>query len=1082
MVNDRIRFAHLIFLISFFCSVSLTLAEDGIVVYQETFDSYENGTDPTGWTDVLNTMEISTIGSEKVYKLTGPQGTSGLSYYNGSEVSGESNYSVDAVLYKNSGTSVGVAAGISNGGENCYKFYWSAGTTKPKLVKSTNGVETTLGWGGIGLDWNWDYRLWRLKVLGNQITGQIYTKKNPAGNWDDTNLNLINTVTATDSGAILSGGIGIYAKFEYSLATHAVANSLKFMQLPQPGIATYEEKTALADICVIQSKAAITLNKAILLDQKLQRSKLYLASWTNSEPLGQSSNASIQTVKNSLSSIENQFIPLAESHFGQLKDRSGNLIPYSSAGSAMLLNPDARLTARANFQQLCNSALYDANSILVTLTNELSATKNAVRNISGNWDSTPLFARKPPATLLANGKSTGIVCGIKIDPWSWGSLSNDLHSRIAELLGSQSELGVYAFYDGAINEGASKGRKTQIIAPSANHDGTMFTDITWYRNWYSQTSESIDRREKMPSNNSTWLWSLDFRHPAVKSKHSEFLLNVANMYKTNQAVLTYSTLWESNFGSKPPANGGHTLINTSDARTISGIDSFRQFLQNKFGSIQNLNSEWNSNYASFESINPPPDPINPSDANRFELLSLLSQGKCTPLYYEFNLWFKNSNSDWLAWCYDTLKNLDPCTPVSLSPTHGNIDGFLGTGRDSFQWAQRACDIYGSEYTGSVEEVFHWSIQKLLNRSTAIFECIWNEPENWNQNYRNNEDIMRASGSRNFWRMIAWGRSLIGFYAMPDSYDGIAYNNIMTFESGYKLLRQSGAVIGPLTDEIRASEDIWLDADVIQPSIAMLKPSTSQMISWPLQSVEDIIKKIHNLLYNKNYHYIFVPEEYIISGSFQLSNYKVLILPYAIHLPEPLSQLILDWVDSGGTLIIAGVAGAYTPYGEKDGKLMNAIFGNAEYTLSSYPTWEIKTCKLTPDMKYYPNNGKVFIAKYGKGKILISPKADNISEGGPAEPLVLSSLDQAVNRGAYSTGTYLEINLRVGSNNIKHLTIINPDPINSKRATIYLDGNYQSAVDRGIEGGLPVNLCQMGSKQYFGIKLAPGEGTVIDLLP
>ena len=64
----------------------------------------------------------------------------------------------------------------------------------------------------------------------------------------------------------------------------------------------------------------------------------------------------------------------------------------------------------------------------------------------------------------------------------------------------------------------------------------------------------------------------------------------------------------------------------------------------------------------------------------------------------------------------------------------------------------------------------------------------------------------------------------------------------------------------------------------------------------------------------------------------------------------------------------------------------------------------------------------------------------------------------------------------------HIVLINPSSILPAVARIRLAKNYHMAIDRGIEGGFAVPLSEQGAGQAFDIQLAPGEGTMIELIP
>jgi len=557
-----------------------------------------------------------------------------------------------------------------------------------------------------------------------------------------------------------------------------------------------------------------------------------------------------------------------------------------------------------------------------------------------------------------------------------------------------------------------------------------------------------------------------------------YLKDVGDRFRENPDVLMYTTAWEPQLNDTAQGAWGKW---PTGGRTPAAVQAFGEYLQKKFGTIERLNEAWRSEYENFRSIEPPPDVWHGPEPQRSELVKALSTGACPPLYYEFNRFLKDSYADYLAWCYRLLKAADPNHPISVSPSYGSLDGYLCGGRDSFRWATDCCDIYGNESQSPLDEVFNWSIQRALNRPTGIFECIWNGPENWSNPP---EEAVRAAARRNLWRMVAWGRTVLSLFGPNDTYGGSSYNNMLVFESGYSLLRRSAGIIGPLKRKLRAMEDVWLSAPVVEPRIAMLKPSASQICAWPSGPHEDAVTRVtcnlHDLLYQRNYHYAFVPEEYLLSGQDRLERYRVLILPYATHFPPGLTEKIAPWVKSGGTLISAGIAGGFTPYGVKDGALMKEFFGDLGYQIWDDLYWKIDIGKLPPGVEDVgPAAAEIFLTRYVQGQVLMTAGANDLRLGGSAANLFYQLIDQAAPREAWADGAELEMVLRRDDKAL-HITLINPNVKETAQTTIRIARRYTQAVDRGIEGGFPVPLRADNTGQAFDISLAPGEGTVIDL--
>ena len=335
-----------------------------------------------------------------------------------------------------------------------------------------------------------------------------------------------------------------------------------------------------------------------------------------------------------------------------------------------------------------------------------------------------------------------------------------------------------------------------------------------------------------------------------------------------------------------------------------------------------------------------------------------------------------------------------------------------------------------------------------------------------------------------WRLVSWGRTVIGLYGIEDTYGGAAHNNMGVFEAGYHILRRSAGVIEPLKRKLRSMEDVWLDSPVAEPKIAVLKPSVSQICAWPTGGHPDAVLRvchnIHSLLYGRNYHYAFVPEEYVLSGRDDLSGYSVVVLPYATHFPPGLAGKLLAWVESGGTLIAAGVAGEFTPYGKHDGALMAAVFGKIGAMPWGDLLWNLDATHLRPEVKTLgPDYPGILLADHGKGRVLMAASAKDLGPGGPAAETFYQLVDAAAPRGAWAEGDPVGMNVRRGDG-VMHVTLYNPNIKKPARATIHLAGPHAIAIDRGIEGGMPVPLRKEAAGRAFDIRLAPGEGTVVQV--
>jgi len=838
------------------------------------------------------------------------------------------------------------------------------------------------------------------------------------------------------------------------------------------------EKDLLLVARSVQPEAVVAFTEALATAQAVSRVRAYLAGFGVAAGAPADPDAAeLKALQKRLQALRERFLILYHAHYGnkagghlarRLKlEGEEPVVPISEEALRLAGDPVARASARQAFVRDCYAVRRQAGVVLQAWRETLEALRqHAAKALSVSpFPARPAFADKPPAAIGPDGSTTGILIGIA---------GLTAHPGVAAL-GSDSAWGCYEPYDRGYElspmvEAAWYGRKSQIIVPCAVHD-RMFTPADWYN---KHSDLPISRPGAPKRYTGSWFWPLDFYHPAVREMLKGYLTETGTHYKGNPNVLLFTTAWEAELtdraGYERKFDWGQW---PTGGRSPAGKAAFRKYLSEKFDSIERLNAAWGATYDGFDAIEPPADLIVGPEPQRKQLIETLYEGRPTPLYCEFNRFLKQSYADYLAWCYRVLKAADPTHPIAVSPSYGSLDGYLCMGRDSFRWASDTCDLFGSEMSDSLEEVYTYSVSRATGRTTGIFECVWNAPSN--RSFPPEAQV-RAAARRNLWRMVAWGRRVFSLYGARDTYGGTANNNMMVLESGYNLVRLGAGIIPVVRRKLRAAEDVWLEAPVVEPRIAMLRPTTSQLCAWPWPVVTTTCRKLHDLMYPRHYHYAFVPEEYLLSGRESLDRYRALLLPFATQLPAGLADRILPWVRSGGTLIIAGVAGAFTPYGKADGQLMKELFGQVECTRTGDLAWQLSVPKPRAGVSKV---GSALLAVYGKGQALLAPNVDDVNADGPVGRRLLELIARAAPRGVWSSGDAVEVVVRKNEERT-YVVVLNPSETQAARTTVHLAGAYRLAVDRGIERGFPVPLRKEQAGQAFDITLAPGEGTVIEL--
>ena len=886
---------------------------------------------------------------------------------------------------------------------------------------------------------------------------------------------------AGDANALQSGDV-VFQQVSIAASGPARALSEREVQAARERIAQrrarrLEREAELLHSAGLQAEAVAAYNEALLTDIAVKRARYYV---TGELPDGRRSGR-VSALERRLAALEERFLDLYHASFGPTSAPRGNRTPVEPSAIAKRLAADPQ-------------ALEDAHQGYMAALADLSERAQAVReaqcrplaSLRGRAlrpgyapegsAPTPTFTPKPAAVLRPDGTATGLLFGL---PHESRSVPGIAALEVDYIAGTFDKYHTdYAV--SPLADAQARSLMSQVIVPCAVH-GKMWCDIPWFDG--RKGDAGLVRPEARGQQwIGQWLWGLDFHHPDVRKMLEGYLRTVGERYRADERVLLYTTAWEA---MRNDGHSGEWGKWETGGRTPAAIRDFRAYLQAKLGSVEKLNEAWRTSYASFDEIDPPVDVHHGPAQETAGLQGALAAGNCPPLYYEFNRFLLDSYADYLAWAYRTLKEIDPTTPVSVSPSYGALDGFLCVGRDSFRWAEKACDIYGSEFQSPMEEVFHYSIQRALGRSTGTFEHNFADPENWSNP---TEDVFRAAAMRNLWRMVAWGRTVVSLFGWADTYGGTSHNNMAVFESGYNLLRLSGGVVGPVKRRLRSMEDVWLEAPIVAPRIAVLHSPTSRICAWPPEITTRACQGLHSVLQGAQYHYAFVHEDHLISGREDLSAFKVLVLPNSTHLPPGPTETILPWVRRGGVLVINGIAGGFTPYGQKDGSLMLAIFGDIGYQpwtiegVLGRTGWMLGIHRLLPGARDVGSSpGKVLLAEYGRGWALLAPALEDLWPGGAAVPEMLALLGKAAPRDIWLEGDALELVVRSGRGH-SFLTLINPSSNHAATTRVRLAKPPREALDRGIEGGFAVPVRSDATGAYFDLVLAPGEGTLIQLTP
>ncbi|MGZ4988703.1 MAG: beta-galactosidase, partial [Limisphaerales bacterium] len=564
------------------------------------------------------------------------------------------------------------------------------------------------------------------------------------------------------------------------------------------------------------------------------------------------------------------------------------------------------------------------------------------------------------------------------------------------------------------------------------------------------------------------IWNKD-----VQSYLTNYCETQGRTFRDDPSLVCYDYTGEPHpFGSQAPGLPQYSGYNDS------AVAAFREYLLNKFKTIERLNTEWSTSYKSFTEIQPPADPY------------VTLEAKATPLSYEFRLFRRDSHTQLWKRVYDAYRKGDPHKPIEA-----NISQYMSG------WPVEALDAYGMQKAGAAdwvdmhmnnfppnlaEQIYLYSICRLTGKVPVQFEYVWSFPRTAPFD-DNSESDFRATCTSSVWRNLVWGKKALVFFDFY--YDWPAYHNaFFDRDVDYSILRPSGCVVPTTKRKMLRFNDLLMTTKVAEPPIIVLQPDASVWNSpalHPNQSFSHHINiarnDVHNVLFPKNYPFLYVPENAVLEDHYDLGKHKVIILPDAPYLPKVMTDKLLAWVKSGGTLLCIGVPGIWTPYGKDDMRLVTTIFGNSEVRDTDPGKWKWSWNITAPNesVKLVRDGDKLAgaFAHYGKGTVLVATANFNNSLRDP----FFHAIDSAIGlRPASCSKDSFELVLREDKHGHRFLFALNPSTREVRQDDVVLAGKYNRCFDLGIGSGVPIPVTHDAKTTKISLRLEPGEGTAIEL--
>ena len=608
--------------------------------------------------------------------------------------------------------------------------------------------------------------------------------------------------------------------------------------------------------------------------------------------------------------------------------------------------------------------------------------------------------------------------------------------------------GQFIFNDDAISLDLTNEEPLQLVAPAG------VSEWRHVPSWFADAHAGDDSYLLWPgAHTSAW----DIWNSEVLNAHLDYTQAVAQHYDANPAVLKFKHVWEPTLGYDANTMGGYTTA----ARA-----AFRQYLQDKYGTITNLNSIWVTTYASFAQIEPP----SPAQFNTI-----------TALCAEFRRFRYQGFSQFVHDHYQTFRTHNQTHPIAADPS-GGIFPASASAIDLWHIFAHSSDIISNHVFNNLplEDIFIYSINRYLNKTTGILEYYWHgAAETWGNG---DEDLAGAAAVRNIWQVISHGRSILSFYGLADTWrpwgdEPLYWVHIMDFYTDYTRIRRSAAQLPVMAEKARRLAACLRTVPIVEPEIALFYPSSTLKNENDLYSTNSErgnTHTLHQIMYPDNYHYAILPEEALLEGKDSLTNYKVIIAPAALYVPDQLNTAFEQWVSAGGVLIITGKQfGVFDELAQPAGDLLQAVFGPS--SINYYRDGG------NPDLGRYTWTGPPCTTPleqaHGAGKIvMICP----LPTGNGFESTLRAHIDPIVDRPAWCQPEG-DVKLILRRNNDHtYLTAWNLSLLDTVSVQCFVTGEYPSATDLTALGGYTFPSSSAAGTTSFSLTLGPGAGTAIRL--
>ena len=530
---------------------------------------------------------------------------------------------------------------------------------------------------------------------------------------------------------------------------------------------------------------------------------------------------------------------------------------------------------------------------------------------------------------------------------------------------------------------------------------------------------------------------INYWNPAVFELNTGLARDMGETLRGQDDILFYHYAWESSGPTDQVPDG-----------SPSGLKSLHAYLKSKYKTVAALNKVWGTGLKSF-------------DAVRSALLNDPVIGEA--VRYDYQVWRQDAYINHMKAIYQAWKKADPGTAVlaahsqlfnRIDPTH----------------IFETCDLLNCHtYWRLPDNLYLASTAPVEKKFLCKYENFWQYQEQSNR--WGDERAQYAAIAKYLYRNALTGEVLQTWCFPYTSQPGWNWRQAQWCQTrnDYLTIRYSAGALPVAKRRVENTQHVFfLGAKRDFSDVLLVWPRTTWLLRPHI--VRKAMPTLVFWLHGEGIVFEYRTEARIANGAENLSDYKLIILPYGFFLDDGVPERLLKWVRDGGTLLTIGAGGVWNKYGRRDARLMTETIGVA-------PAEKSKEFEFPAPYENVP----VIRKKAGHGTVaVVTLPVKELLEDAKATTEVEEIIRRAAPQPARSEGDVFEFYRRIGPDGTRYLAVLNSNPDADVQSIITLRGEFKRVVDVDIPGGMPVSAKIKNGVTRFPLRLQRAGMTVLRL--